>query len=891
MIIISIQSSLSSPTMMMTKLRMLSYLSLLLVLLLLRIDHVCSFPLLIRKEPATTTTTTTADRSRPRLYSSNFNDDDDTNSLNNNDDEIRERQLRDIVLEELFLSSQEQQQPTRFSKSKNKKYSSSSFLSLSLVGQAKLPLADAAAKNTESDDNDNDDDDDNKDKKNSRKKLTVVVLAPTNNFSYSNKNGDNTSSSSSSAKSLPVLFLPLTTPIESRMKLLNQAYAERPISSMISLLISNLSLINRDGSLFDNIPWSKWSKDPLLRNRDAAGNFIDEKFSYGKRDAYNRFQGKDVNTKTVKASIRRYWEESQLASQQQQQQQHNSIDSTATNDENDDKDNDTNFDSSFSLSFLSQRVLELRIRELQMEIAEVDSQLAIARNKMMNYYNEKENTEENGDDDDDDDDDDDSSSNTEENKFQNNIDSKKQWMMQNQHDLMSLRTILEQDLKEAEKDLSSLLLSSSSSPLSSSPSPALSTTDSNGSTIFDRIAQWTAYENKEVTPPYRGATGYAPRRNDKDDDTDVSYYCSPYDLLNEILSDQLNAEVIDCVLEDTSWLGGTLVLGGAIVLRRRTTIITKNLMGETIQTPDREEDYGNEVTGGDLFVVECDVDEAIGLAISCNLPVRMERTIYERSSIMGHQIQIIDDDNVNNLSTTTSEKITKKNIKNILPYWKALDSSKSLHVEGDGNENGERLSPVSIPKTTSSLFDTIFEPKSDVDDEMASSPMFPTDNPIQSIGEYDSLTNEDKAKTLLEISNFSERLPRPRTVRNARAGENPLDKLLLPRIDESVRNEYKIRDALRLGDVNLVDELKAKRSNLQKAKEKAAAAMNEGNENLANKWDNEAQFLETLRADVTQDEGEYSRFLDRDDWYERDRQRTAKRTKKSSFGNLLDGIE
>jgi hypothetical protein len=31
--------------------------------------------------------------------------------------------------------------------------------------------------------------------------------------------------------------------------------------------------------------------------------------------------------------------------------------------------------------------------------------------------------------------------------------------------------------------------------------------------------------------------------------------------------------------------------------------------------------------------------------------------------------------------------------------------------------------------------------------------------------------------------------------------------------------------------------------------------------------------------------------LDRDDWYERERQATAKRVKKSSFGTLLDGIE
>ena len=143
------------------------------------------------------------------------------------------------------------------------------------------------------------------------------------------------------------------------------------------------------------------------------------------------------------------------------------------------------------------------------------------------------------------------------------------------------------------------------------------------------------------------------------------------------------------------------------------------------------------------------------------------------------------------------------------------------------------------------------------------------------------------------MSNFpsDSRLPRPRTVRNLPDDENPLDKLLLPLIDESVRNEWKIRDAVRRGDVDLANELKSKKSNLQIAREREKAARRDGNENLAKQWNEEAKFLETLRADVTQDEGSYSRFLDRDDWYERDRQRTAKRVKKSSFGNLLDGIE
>ena len=89
----------------------------------------------------------------------------------------------------------------------------------------------------------------------------------------------------------------------------------------------------------------------------------------------------------------------------------------------------------------------------------------------------------------------------------------------------------------------------------------------------------------------------------------------------------------------------------------------------------------------------------------------------------------------------------------------------------------------------------------------------------------------------------------------------------------------------------LANELKAKKSDRLKAKEQVDEARRNGDEDMAKEWETESAFLEGLRADVTQDEGSYSRFLDKDDWYERDRQRTAKRAKRSSFGTLLDGIE
>lgn len=733
--------------------------------------------------------------------------------------EIQERQMRDAILEDAFVS-----ETTRSD-------SSSSLLSLSLVGQGKLALA-ARGSDSEEESNDPTENGPRKNRKNPR--VTVLVLAPSGK--------SENSKDSTKYDPQPVLFLPLAAPIGSRMRLLSLVYEGKPISSFTNLIQWNLNLINRDGSLFDNIPWNRWTKDPDLKNRDSAGNFVDEKFRYGKRDAYNRFWGKDVNEKTVTASKRIYWEKKLKAWLDKGEGDTSSINDSKSNDTNtDEKDDDSG--SSFSLPFLSKRVLELRIQELRMDIAELDSELAIARNN--NMANEK--------------------------------------------DLEERRLEALQILQEAEKNLNDLL---SSTPTSSSSASSGSTAEWDDATLFDKAARWAVdlsmnYRIEKNDAPYRGATGYAPRLSDTKDDSDVTLYRSPYDLLREILSDQLNAEVIGCVLENTSWLGGTLVLGGAVVLQRRTPVVKKNLMGEIIKMLDRDEDYGNAIKGGEIFVVECDADEAIGMGLSCDLPVLVEKSIFERSSTLGFQ------NNDDSDADLPEGAILIKDTRVKLPTWKPTDSGVSLHVEGNEVDgDAERLSPISMPRTTSSLFDGIFEQSSNPGGgATSSSSMFPTDNPIQSISQWDSLNNEGKAKTLLEMSNFSGRLPRPRTVRKAPFGDNPLDKILLPLIDESVRREYKIRDAEQRGDINLANELRATKSRRQKAKEKVDKARSEGNEDLANKWDQEAEFLDALRADVTQDEGAYSRFLDRDDWYERERQRTAKRVKKSSFGNLLDGIE
>jgi hypothetical protein len=66
----------------------------------------------------------------------------------------------------------------------------------------------------------------------------------------------------------------------------------------------------------------------------------------------------------------------------------------------------------------------------------------------------------------------------------------------------------------------------------------------------------------------------------------------------------MKAEVLGAVLENTSLLEGTLLLGGAVVLRRQTAQKQVTLLGEALTISDEDETYGTEIKGGETILVE-----------------------------------------------------------------------------------------------------------------------------------------------------------------------------------------------------------------------------------------------------------------------------------------------
>eukprot|EP00978_Attheya_sp_CCMP212_P046495 scaffold395495_cov47-Attheya_sp.AAC.2 len=610
---------------------------------------------------------------------------------------------------------------------------------------------------------------------------------------------------------------------EPALKLISFAFRGTPISKSLCLGLNPL-LINRDGGLFDNLPWSSWTVDPQWRNRDAASNEIDPKFHLGKRDAYQRFMGKDWKGRSLAIGNLALRAKYSLNEQQ-----------------DDDNDDDTDCFNEEAASSLTRRLLELELKERRMDLANEEERVAILRmEESAGLLGEQEE--------------------------------------------MTASEILQNAIEELQKCRDRL--ERSQSALDSLKRQANSGKNEMSflSALLDDIAARTTRRGENAAP-YRGATGYAPLLDSLEDvSTSTLPYTGPCDLMKNIIQDQLHADVIGAILENTSLLEGNFVLGGALILRRRSAQRTITIDGETLEIPDRDQDFGNSGLGeGETFLVECESDEALGMALACNIPVSVESQIWGNAQITVKRSERSKNDNEDD------------GIMDILPYLDVMDAGGiSIKTEGDSvtRQDSTATSPIRLPRTTASLFESFFESND------RKGPVFNTENPIQSVSEYDALSNSDKAALLMTLESFRDKLPRPRVLRNSMDDKNknilnPLDQFLVPLIDESVRRPLLIRDAEERGDEAKLNELlELDKSQRQIYKEKAEVARDEELFDLAEQYEAEADFYAGLRADVTQDEGSYSRYLDQDESYERNRRAQAEKLKKKNlFGTLLDGIE
>jgi len=335
-----------------------------------------------------------------------------------------------------------------------------------------------------------------------------------------------------------------------------------------------------------------------------------------------------------------------------------------------------------------------------------------------------------------------------------------------------------------------------------------------------------------------------------------------------------------------------------LLLKREGVPKTTTLLGEVISYADDDDALGNEgVLPRSLYVVECFADEAVGMAMASGMPVLVERVVYDRAG--GIQVELDSDA----ASSVVAENRTLLSVTDRVPPVRPSDGPYLPQVEGERVTSEKESNLVRIPMTTNpGLFDGPVDGSS-APSSSAGRSAFSSFVPVRSLGEYDALTDDAKARLLLKLESFAGTLPRPRAVRSPSRvagrdygdGSPPppsiLDEILLPLIDESVRGQYRIRDAERRGDLDGADALRALASPRQAALERAQRAREDGLEDEALRMEEEAELYGALRADVTQDEMSYSRYLDRDEWYERETRARIKRLDKTKFGTLLDGVD
>ena len=623
------------------------------------------------------------------------------------------------------------------------------------------------------------------------------------------------------AAEVPALPVPLPEPTVSRLKIISFAYRNVPISKSLCLTLNPL-LTNRDGSLWDNLPWSTWSIDPDRRNYDAAGNTILERYHLGKRDAYNRMMGKDWPGRSL--SVGNLVAKAMYL-----------LESDDDGDEGGDG-NAESFGTDAPVVFdddaahsLARRILEMEAREARYEAADAEQSLAVLRAELV--LSEGDGI----------------------------------WEVANDADRWALAGA-EDRLDDARSRISA---AEEALKALDAPPGGMGNFSSEVQTLLSGLL--SALTDDKPKAPYRGAIGYQPTIDSREEmlRKSVLPYTGPYDLLLEIIQEQLNADIIGTAIENTSLFQGTLILGGVVVLRRRGRKREVIIDGEIAVAEDEDDDFGNyATTGGQTFLVECDADEAIGMALAAGVGVSVDRDIWDGAGTT-----------VTNV--IKAGRSDRKSVMEAITEMEAVGAGASIETLGSAPTTSEERITPQAPKTTNAFFDIFSE--SPLPSPGSSRPsMFPTDNPVQTLAEYDALSDEGKARILLSLPSFEGRLPRPRTLREARVGAgpnssdlsanaallDPLDELLVPLVDESVRRSVLIRDAEQRGDEAEARALREERSPRQRAKEEADRARESelGGDGEAEMWDEKADLLGGLRADVTQDEGSYSRFLDKDEW-------------------------
>jgi hypothetical protein len=428
-----------------------------------------------------------------------------------------------------------------------------------------------------------------------------------------------------------------------------------PVLSRLQLLLWNGEIINRDNGLFDNLPYTGWS---AYGPRDAAGQPVESNFHLGKRQFYNRLMGQDWykyarTTTTRSGNIKAEASSGKVNSQKKEKNQKSAEDdarsskSSTSSDDFGDRDSETTSrynegdnndgrdnDDSYYYSVLQYRISQLQLREVQMQIAQCDYEIAILKKKQQQRLDDNDEEE------------------TSRLSFRDNDDDDAVMTIQ-QTKLDQWQTQRTAALQEQERIGAKL----------------------EGLEI--------SMDGKETESSRRRLDGVMDGVNDgKAKDDEVISFDNPYKMFQSLVREMLKAEIVAVFLEDVGWTSqeenqssssssrpSSIVLGGGIVLQRETVKETVSIWGgEKVQITNETETFGSDlVKPGALYVVDCFADEAVKLSIACDdLPLWCEASLFTAGSLP--------------FAASTQDQSPTRSTG--LAEWQPMDGSTVLSVQG-----------------------------------------------------------------------------------------------------------------------------------------------------------------------------------------------------------------
>ena len=170
---------------------------------------------------------------------------------------------------------------------------------------------------------------------------------------------------------------------------------------------------------------------------------------------------------------------------------------------------------------------------------------------------------------------------------------------------------------------------------------------------------------------------------------------------------------------------GSTIFGGGIVLRRKGRKKKITLDGEEVEFDDSDDNFGNlGIKKGEAIIVECDCDEAIGMALCLDLRISLDEAEWQKSQL--NHVAIFQQKNVG-----TDER--SETSMNILP--KLENEIESIIIANQGS--GEQSQNTKIQKPRGEA-DVAFSGSSQDD-----RPVFDTENPVNSMNQFDEMNDGD----------------------------------------------------------------------------------------------------------------------------------------------------